>query len=610
MAERNSTFKKATVPVNVRSRHDESNEVVTTGSWGWLQPIYTIDCIPGDVVNYKPNIYIRTPALATATFGSIKVSQHSFFVPARLLWSDWQNFLLGGDNGRQVYTKPYVYFGDLAALLCVDTPWREGYTSLTDEFFDELLRLKTTADIPHLEITHQERGLYSTLCLGLGLNPFAGSEGVDIQNSTVVEAVYNQKIDMMPFRAYQKIWWDYYRDSVLIPESAKNSYIKMSGGLQYQIDFEALDQLQDFAGIEQLQARKKAYKKDYFTTAKTSPQQGVAQLVPVELASSSVNPGIVSLGNGGSGTIDVTGVDDVNTVSIGMRPDGRQNNVVGQYNIEVLRVANSYQRFFEKNNAVGSRPIAQILARYGMSPSAERLDMAEYVDGEDRMLNIQQVTSTAQTSDGDLAEVSAYGWVRHSGGNQRYVVREHGFFMSLLAIEPMTGYCDGIDPMFQCFEKEQHYTPEFENNGYDAIANKELYCSVLNYDEGQPAQQPDQAFGFQPRYSRYKYKKDVLAGDMARLNTAKGSDAFHTFRRFSRTPALNEKFVEVHTSQYGNNFNRLFTNTNDDYDPFYINIYNENIMERPMTGFATPALSNVNEQDGRHISVPYGGVRM
>lgn len=608
MAERDSTFKKATVPVNVRSRHDESNEVVTTGSWGWLQPIYTIDCIPGDVVNYKPNIYIRTPALATATFGSIKVSQHSFFVPARLLWSDWQNFLLGGDNGRQVYTKPYVYLGDLAALLCVDTPHRSGITSLTDEFFDSLLRDKVEVQLPHTEIVHQERGLFSTLCLGLGLNPFAGSDGLDPQNSTVVTSVYNQKIDLMPFRAYQKIWWDYYRDSVLIPESAKNSFIKMSGGLQYQIDFSALDQLQDFAGVEQLTSRKKAYKKDYFTTAKTSPQQGVAQLVPVDLGVD-VNKSLIQDRDNPDAYI-TTGTQAGKTVVYGDNLGVTPNSNVGQFNIEVLRVANSYQRFFEKNNAVGSRPIAQILARYGMSPSAERLDMAEYVDGEDRMLNIQQVTSTSQTSEGDLAEVSAYGWVRHSGGNQRYVVREHGFFMSLLAIEPMTGYCDGIDPMFQCFEKEQHYTPEFENNGYDAVANKELYCSLLQYDPDARLQYPDQAFGFQPRYSRYKYKKNVLAGDMARLETSKGADAFHTFRRFNSVPSLNEKFVEVHTSQYGNNFNRLFTNTNDDYDPFYINIYNENIMERPMTGFATPALSNVNEQDGRHISVPYGGVRM
>ena len=608
-----NNFQKASVPVNTRSMHDMGNHHITTIDFGWLAPIYWLECVPGDVVKYHPTIFMRTPALATTTFGNIKISQHSFFVPSRLLWDDFENFILGGDDGRRVYTKPYCVFGDLAALLCTDVPAVSGSVRNSDNFIDLLCTSSGATGTPHNDITRYERGLWSTTIYSLGLNP---TSGLDLQRlappftyDAINSSVYNEHIDLMPFRAYTKIWWDYYRDSVLIPESAKATYIKTSGGRQFTCNLGDPSSIGHELGTIQIQGRKKCYRKDYFTTAKVSPQQGSVSIVPVDLGKD-VNPGLVGPVSGSYKSLSVTGPASASGAgNVFIDSPTANHPEIGQFSVEVLRVANSYQRWLEKNNAAGSRPIAQILARFGFTPSAERLDMAEYVDGEDRILDIQQVTSTAQTTEGDLAENAAYGITRYSTGEQAYAVREHGIFMSLLAVEPMTGYCDGIDKSFQRFDKEDLYTPEYENLGYEAIANKELYTRLFEVT-GDTPQSPDLSFGFQPRYSSYKFKKDVLAGDFVRLNTQNSSSPWHTFRRFDDIPQLNSMFPEIHVNSTGNNWHRLFVNTRDDYDPFFCDILNENKMERPMNGFATPALANVNEQDGRHISIPYGGVRL
>ena len=614
-----NNFNNVSVPVGKKSKHNEGNHHITTASWGWIQPIYTIDCVPGDKIDYHPTIFIRTPALAVPTFGQIKVSQHSFFVPNRLLWKDWNNFILGGDDGAQIYTKPFCLYQDLVPLVCADTAHRDGVKSKSDALLELFWQ-----DYPGFQLGYEERGLLSTLIYGLGLNPTSCLSRVDPQDpgaSTYVNGsdgsnphyITEKRIDLMPFRAYQQIWWDYYRDSVLVPESAKDTILKTDGGRQFEIGPNDADDVL-VPGTECMITRKGTYKKDYFTTARESPQSGSVAVVPVDLADSSVNPGLNPVS--GSVGILVGGFSTALKGNVFLNNSGQSqqnasNSVIGKFSVEMLRLADSFQRFKEKINITGSRPISRILGQFGIAPSAVRLDMAEHVGGEDRIMDIVQVTSTAQTSEGDLADNAAYGIVRYSGGRQKYDVKEHGIFMSVLCIEPVVGYCDGIDKMFTRFSKEDHYTPEYENLGFEPIEMSELVAPTIGAAFGTSFPLADDIFGFQPRYSSYKWKRDVLAGDYARINTEEGADSWHTFRRFDPVKiSLNSFFNEIHVNQYGNNWNRLFVDTNDDYDPFNIDILNRNDMIRPMTGFMTPALDGIYKQNGHDISIPYGGIRL
>lgn len=96
----NKDFNKAKVPVPNKSRHNLGNTFVGSLSWGRLTPIYTKQVAPGEVVNYRPHILVQTPPFASLTFAGIKVKQFSFFVPNRLLWDDFTDFVVAPSAAR------------------------------------------------------------------------------------------------------------------------------------------------------------------------------------------------------------------------------------------------------------------------------------------------------------------------------------------------------------------------------------------------------------------------------------------------------------------------------------------------------------------------------
>lgn len=76
-------------------------------------------------------------------------------------------------------------------------------------------------------------------------------------------------------------------------------------------------------------------------------------------------------------------------------------------------------------------------------------------------------------------------------------------------------------------------------------------------------------FGYTPRYSRWKFKTDVVAGQMRNE-----MDYWHTFRQFSNTPHIGNSFVSYMNVGFTSNLNRIFAVENDNADKFYVSIFN------------------------------------
>lgn len=601
-------FKDAQLPIKNRSLHDMGNHFVGSAAFGQLLPIYCKYVMPREKVSYRPNVLVQSPAFATITFGRIRVTQHSFFVPARILWDEFWDFINGGSTGRQLFSPPYVWNGDLTCMCaCEKTsfdmldylPTGTSGTSWGDVFGSQ---------------TPLERGYFSGLITSLGLHPFHRI----VSGTTTFEASDNYAqlpINLLPFRAYQRVWWDWYRDSTLVPESLKSNFIHTNGGRQTFLYGESAStswsSVPDMYAAVDCSTRHVCYEKDYFTTARLDPQLGTVSLVPVDIASTSLNPELVAGATAGVQYVKY-GSNGIGTGNTSFTPSAAATSVIGQFAIEQFRAANAQQRFLERSNVTGTRPMAQLLARFGASPSASRLDMAEFIGGEERYLDPKQVISSARTSEGELADRAAYGKLFFNTEKpQEYTAEEHGYFISVLSITPVAEYCDGIDRMFSAMTKEDFYLEEYANLGFEPITLKEFNNDVL-MDDGSDIDSPETVFGFVPRYSWLKWKRSVLAGDFVRMNTAATSDQWHTFRRFQgkQSPYLDPTFVEVRANDGWNNWNRLFTNTTNDYDPFNLDIWNECNCVMPISGFADPALATVYEQSGNKIKIPYGGIRL
>ena len=133
-----------------------------TCDMGQLIPVMCDEVVPGDIFTIGNQSIIRFQPMVAPILHEINAYVHYFFVPYRILWDKWEDFITGGENGA-----------DATAI-----PLWEGTGSLTD---------------------------IGTLWDYLGFNT-----GVD---STATSAPI-----MFPHYAYNKIYNEYYRDETLQPE--------------------------------------------------------------------------------------------------------------------------------------------------------------------------------------------------------------------------------------------------------------------------------------------------------------------------------------------------------------------------------------------------------
>lgn len=562
-------FDKIKVGSVKSSTFDLSHNQVTTSDFGYLIPICYRDMVPNDRFTVKPDIFVRLAPLAVPTYGHIQCRVHHFFVPYRILFPHWDAFITQDPNNN--YIPPYVLGSALADYISFDPAYS-----------------------PNPQPS-EKRGDLTRLMSNLGLNPASF-----VEQSSYLD---NKRFSVFPFLAYYRIWLDWFMDSSIEDHSAKvaafNYRIKDGGNLG--------NYFQDF-----LYTQFSCFKKDYFTTARQSPQSGDASKVAVDLAKGDLNPGMIGSTNAAIYTNGQSVYRQGSSASA--------TNVIGEFTIEALRAANSLQRWLEKNNFVGTKLINRMLAHFGISPTPERLDMSEFIGGSSFPIQIGDVTSTSfEQGQGDYMGLGAQagkGVGRGSGEAVNYHAKEHGVFMSLMSILPDTGYYQGISRFWLkgvTGEALDYFTPEFENLGFQEVLNHEVF--VPSGVEQYASYEPDGIFGWQPRYAEYKFQQDILAGDFltgANAPTGFNLDSWHLFRKFSYSDsdplALNKNFVEC--NNHANDYDRIFQYTNNDYDHFYFSIRCDVKATRPMDGFSAPSLESANEGDGKMVNLPYGGTRL
>ena len=70
-----------------------------TCDMGQLIPIMADEMVPGDVFKIGNQSVIRFQPLVAPILHEINAYVHYFFVPYRLLWSNWESFISGGADG-------------------------------------------------------------------------------------------------------------------------------------------------------------------------------------------------------------------------------------------------------------------------------------------------------------------------------------------------------------------------------------------------------------------------------------------------------------------------------------------------------------------------------
>lgn len=570
-------FNEVKVGNTSRSTFDLSHHQVTTGDFGYLIPICVRDLVPNDDFVVTPNVFCRLAPLAVPTYGRITCRVHSFFVPYRILYPHWAEFITQSPANNTI--PPFFTVGVLRQALNLD-PQFGGDSGL-------------------------DRGIYGRVMANLGINPEV------ILNTSGLNA--NDRISAFRWLAYYRIWLDWFMDSNINDHATMvadfNNVIKDGGSM--------VTRATDF-----LRYRNTCFGKDYFTTAKLHPQSSQdPSRVPVDIATN-LNSKISA--NTSYNTLQLTpsgGVKSSNNSGDGSNP------VIGEFTVEELRAAVSLQRYLERNNYVGTKVINQLLAHFGIAPTPERLDMSEFIGGSNFGVQIGDVTSTSNLSpfgpgESALGSQAGKGIAASRTETVRYHAKEHGVFMTLLSILPDTAYYQGIPKVMQLGvtgDPLDFYTPEFENLGFQEILNKEVYVPSAGDEGNYNSYDPDGIFGYAPRYAFLKWQQDILAGDMLGSQPSSGqepmfakTDSWHLFRKLyydDENPlVLNDNFVEC--DNHNTDYDRVFQFTDSQFDHFYFNIDVDVKATRPMVGFAEPTLDSVSAEDGNKVNLPYGGTRL
>lgn len=532
-----------------RSQFDLSHTKRLTTRMGRLTPVFVNEAIPGDTFRGNIEILLRAAPLLAPLYEMITLYVHIFFVPYRIIWAQWEEFITGGRLGVGVdpVTAPIPPYYTFAEVLDPDQPllleWMHK-SSLMD-----YLGMPILVDMPGYTYAAFE------------------TAGEDARFELLVPA------------AYQKIWDDYYRDRNFIPD---DNVFPMNSGHQ------------DLAYAEEiLPYRLRCWEHDYFTSALPTTQRGQEVLMPLAGSGSVTyldesfalkSPPIGGPAAGPlSASVDPGGpiiVDSANPTQI----INIDEVLLDSSNVSIndFRVAYAMQVWLERNEVAGSRYNESSLAHFGVKPQDSRLQRAEYLGGGRIPVKISEVVSTAYSDDGDaivpLANMAGHGITYGNTNSFRYFVAEHGVILGIASIMSPPSYHQGMPRWFNRRTFLDYPWPTFASLGEQTVHRFELFASAINLTEDAAGNYPE--FGYQSRYADWKHQLNTNHGD------------FHDdllfwslTNDFQSSPVLGADFTQYNTQLQ----NRIFAvNGDQDTDNWWLYIHNNVTVNRCLPYFGTP----------------------
>ena len=258
---------------------------------------------------------------------------------------------------------------------------------------------------------------------------------------------------------------------------------------------------------------------------------------------------------------------------------GAMNNQISNWSVmAVLKTA----QWLQRNNLLSARATEYLKSKFGVTPSAERLNIAEYIGHAGAPVKISDI---AGTSDGNLAELGAKG-TSYNIDKISYTAEEFGYLYFTCELRPRIGYGQGVDPLVLRTRLEEFYNEEFDSIGFEPVPTECLVAGPNSYESTRLDETmnigniENRIFGYLPRLWSYKCKHDNLSGDFLLPTYYHGSfandiQAYHLMRAV-RGEDLEDFCQNSLSFRYAglcvkeNNFGRIFQNDDYLYDHFQL----------------------------------------
>lgn len=511
-----------------RSKFSLSHYKLLSARMGYLIPIQLTEVLPGDTFQMATSLFIRLAPMVAPVMHPVHVRVHHWYVPTRLIWKDFEDFITGGADGLNMSEPPYI----------------------------------VTSDVSQLPVG--------------GLPDYLG----------VPPNVSGLKFSALPFRAYSLIYNEWYRDQDL----EEPLPVAMTSGLD--------------SGSYPLQ--RVDWERDYFTTARPWPQKGPAVSVPVNLTAAgepTITAQTTITGNGAP----VFQAGDYSQYASALRREtnglqvyqGEQINAdgdlrwlnpalaattninftsgnpeLGSVDINQLREAFALQRFEEHRALYGSR-YTEYLRFLGIKASDARLQRPEYLGGGKQTIQFSEVLQTAPSDGSPVGAMAGHGVGAMRTNRFRRFFEEHGFVISLMTVQPVAVYQQGLPRMWQRQVKEDYFQRELQHIGQQEVWQSELYATGDNAGNTAESDRATHMFGYQNRYDEYRWHESSVAGEFRKL-----LNYWHMAREFDTPPVLNAAFIS------GLPTNRIFAAQEN--DQLYVMASHSIQARRAMAKFGNP----------------------
>lgn len=556
-------------PLASRSTHDLGYQFIGSSDFGRITPFFCKELIPTDHFSIRTSAFVRMLPLVVPTFGQADLQVHFAFVPSRMLCDGFNDIL--SHKGKYATSKlPSMSPAQFKGLAL-------GFSNETDPLTG-----------------HSKNHDFYCQYTGFGLpNPQYFTGPIPY-------------ISMLPFRAYQRFWWDFFRDPELIPDSEISNY------------------LLTIPGADSVGSSRQAYYETRYRTFRSTwlsslyKQAGSEDTnVEIQVLQQKLRASVSELSS-----LQQLSLDDTNgatwdtptfnsLTSLVLQPEGYyqgqdgSNSYYGAFlssSARGQRVAEACTRLRERANAAQKRVIDQIEAIYGKISQWLILNRVQYLGGSSSPIQISDVTSTADTygtnTGASLGAQAGKGIAASRGDRIQYTADEHGYIIGVYSIMPRQNFCQGLPKEFTRNVASDIFTKDYEHIGFMPVQNCEVYVPETKQVSG--TYSVNGVFGYTEPYYEYKRSLDVLQGDMRKytmtdINTSGIYSSYNLYRLIN--PGLdnpesidfNQAFFSVGNYQ----FNRIFEfggSQSYNQDHFFVNFDIQCQADRPMDGFPVPSL--------------------
>lgn len=467
----------------MKSTFDLSEGLKTCIDFDKLYPVYWEELSPGDHFEVDVASVCRLMPTVAPVMDNVKLKFFAFWVPNRLLWKHFLNFM--------------------------------GEKTWQDDHNDYL--------VPQLNMKVAENKVG-------GLADYLGCPPTGDKCDYTVSA--------LPFRAYNKIWNDWYRASE-IQEPLK----------EFVGDNLSSDKAEDKDTLATYKILKKGKPLDYFTSCLPYPQSGEAVQIPLvgdAIVNTKANIGqnvAVVAGDGQYRWLD-TGSNTMLAVASPIGSESRalyaDMSAVTGVTIEALRKASALQVLLERDARAGERYPELVKMHYGVTCPDFLLGRSQFLGSCTSDIVINPVVQNSATND-----VSPQGNLTGIGVGQQnnelceVSAVEHGIFMILACASADVTYQQGVARKFSKSSRWDYMNPAFWNLGDQVVYNKEIFLSPDKATN-------DAVFGYQERYRELREGVNKITGKM-RSGVTESLDVWHLAEKFENLPKLNSTFIESNT---------------------------------------------------------------